>query len=158
VSFDSTSPLRKAFKDDKNNYYTPGGTYTALRVPQIDANPELLRRITAGEVKQEIARELEQRCLQTLMKFDRGEASIEESVSCLRAYELVFNGETDHTQVYRRALEDKPWKKCGCEICKRIGIHVIIFRGAERNRRRGFHNLYVFNQQLHSNLERVGCV
>ena len=158
VSFDSTSPLRKAFKDDKNNYYTPEGTYTALRVPQIDANPELLRRITAGEVKQEIARELEQRCLQTLMRFDRGEATIEESVSCLRAYECVFNGETDHTQVYRRALEDKPWKKCGCEICQRIGIHVIIFRGAERNRRRGFHNLYVFNQQLHSNLERVGCV
>lgn len=158
VSFDSTSPLRKAFKDDKNNYYTPGGTYTALRVPQIDANPELLRRITAGEVKQEIARELEQRCLQTLMRFDRGEATVEESVSCLRAYEVVFKGETDHTQVYRRALEDKPWKKCGCEICQRIGIHVIIFRGAERNRRRGFHNLYVFNQQLHSNLERAGCV
>lgn len=105
-----------------------------------------------------MARELEQRCLQTLMRFDRGEATIEESVSCLRAYELVFNGEADHTQVYRRALEDKPWKKCGCEICQRIGIHVIIFRGAERNRRRGFHNLYVFNQQLHHNLERVGCV
>ena len=157
VSFDSTSPLRKAFKDDKNNYYTPEGTYTALRVPQIDANPELLRKITAGEIKQEIARELEQRCLQTLTRFDRGDATLEESLACLREYEQVFNGETDHTQVYRRVLEDKPWKRCGCEICQRIGIHVIIFRGAERNRRRGFHNLYVFNQQLHGHLERVGC-
>jgi hypothetical protein len=157
MSFDSTSPLRKAFKDDKNNYYTSKGTYTALRVPQIDANPELLRRITAGEIKQEIARELEQRCLQTLMRFDRGVATLEESIACLREYEQVFSSDTDHTQVYRRVLEDRPWKECGCEICRRIGIHVIIFRGAERNRRRGFHNLYVFNQQLRMHLEQVGC-
>jgi hypothetical protein len=156
VTFDSTSPLRKAFKDDKNNYYAPKRAYTALRVPQIDANPELLRRITAGEVKQEIARELEQRCLQTLTRFDQGNATIEESVAALTAYEQVFNGQTDHAEVYRRVLEDRPWKKCGCEICQKIGIHVIIFRGAERNRRRGFHNIFVFNQQLHNQLERVG--
>jgi len=157
VSFDSTSPLRKAFKDDKNNYYTPKGTYTALRVPQIDANPELLRKITAGKVKQEIARDLEQRCLRILAKFDRGEASIEEAVETLCAYEEVFSGETDHAEVYRRVLADKPWKDCSCEICQRIGIHVMIFRGAERNRRRGFHNIYVFNQQLQAHLGRVGC-
>jgi hypothetical protein len=34
VSFDSTSPLRQAFKDDKDNYYTMDRTYTAIRVPQ----------------------------------------------------------------------------------------------------------------------------
>lgn len=157
VSFDSTSPLRKAFKDDKNNYYAPERTYTALRVPQIDANPELLRRITAGKVKQEIARTLEQRCLETLTRFDRGEATIEESLACLSEYEHVFNGETDHTEAYRRVLEDRPWKQCDCEICQRLGIHVIIFRGAERNRRRGFHNLYVFNQQLQGHLKRAEC-
>src|ERR1700722_19825378 len=99
VSFDSTSPLRKAFKDDKNNYYTPNGTYTALRVPQIDANPELLRKITAGSVKQDIARDLEQRCLRVLTKFDRGQASIAETVETLCDYEHVFNGQTDHADV-----------------------------------------------------------
>ena len=26
-------------------------------------------------------------------------------------------------------------------VCKQIGVEVIIFRGADRNRRRGFHNL-----------------
>ncbi len=107
--------------------------------------------------KQEIARQLEQRCLQTLNRFDRGEATIEESLGCLSDYEQVFNGDTDHTEVYRRVLEDRPWKKCGCEICERLGIHIIIFRGAERNRRRGFHNLYVFNQQLQGHLQRGGC-
>ena len=157
VSFDSTSPLRKAFKDDKNNYYTPNGTYTALRVPQIDANPELLRKITAGSVKQEVARDLEQRCLQVLTKFDRGQASIAETVETLCDYEHVFNGQTDHADVYRRVLGDKPWKNCSCEICQRIGIHVMIFRGAERNRRRGFHNIYVFNQQLRTHLDRAAC-
>jgi hypothetical protein len=157
VSFDSTSPLRKAFKDDKNNYYTPNGTYTALRVPQIDANPELLRKITAGAVRQEIARDLEQRCLQVLARFDQGQASIAEAVETLCDYEHVFNGQTDHADVYRRVLGDKPWKNCCCEICQRIGIHVMIFRGAERNRRRGFHNIYVFNQQLHAHLSRMNC-
>src|SRR5437762_9062097 len=38
----------------------------------------------------------------------------------------------------------RSWKSCDCDICKRIGIHVILFRGAERNRRRGFHNIFVF--------------
>jgi len=159
VSFDSTSPLRKAFKDDKHNYYTLHGTYSAIRVPQVDANPELLRRIVAGQVRQEQARDLEQQCLSTLVKYDRREASMEETLDVLRSYELVFNGAVDRTEVYRRVLADRPWSECPCEICQRLGIHVVIFRGAERNRRRGFHNLYVFNQQLQGHLEqRFECV
>jgi len=159
VSFDSTSALRKAFKDDKDNYYTLHGTYSAIRVPQVDANPELLRRIVAGQVSQELARELEQQCLAVLGKFDRREASLEDTVGVLRSYELVFNGSVDRSEVYRRVLEDRPWSECPCEVCRRLGIHVMIFRGAERNRRRGFHNLYVFNQQLQGHLEqRFECV
>lgn len=159
VSFDSTSPLRKAFKDDKHNYYTLHGTYSAIRVPQVDANPELLRRIVAGQVRQEEARKLEQQCLETLVKYDQHKTSLEETLAVLRSYELVFNGETDRSEVYRRALADRPWSDCPCEICRRLGIQVIIFRGAERNRRRGFHNIYVFNQQLQGHLEqRFECV
>lgn len=159
VSFDSTSPLRKAFKDDKHNYYTLHGTYSAIRVPQVDANPELLRRIVAGRIRQEQARDLEQQCLSTLVRYDRREASLEETLDVLRSYELVFNGAVDRTEVYRRVLADRPWSECPCEICRRLGIHVIIFRGAERNRRRGFHNLYVFDQQLQGHLEqRFDCV
>jgi hypothetical protein len=157
VSFDSTSPLRKAFKDDRNNYYTLHGAYSAIRVPQVDANPELLRRITAGQVNQEAARDREQRCLDALTKYDRGEATLDEALAALRAYELIFDNSNDRSGVYRRVLADRPWKTCPCEVCVRLGIHVIIFRGAERNRRRGFHNLYVFNQQLQGHLERVEC-
>jgi hemerythrin-like domain-containing protein len=37
---------------------------------------------------------------------------------------------------------------CPCVICRQLGIHVVIFRGAERNRRRGFHNLFVTYTKL----------
>jgi hypothetical protein len=148
VSFDSTSPLRKAFKDDRHNYYATNGTYTAVRVPQVDANPELLRRITAGEIKQEYARDLEQKCLRALMSYDDAQIGLEEVLQCLREYEKLHDGKIDRSTAYRRVLGDKPWKTCPCEVCHNIGIHVVIFRGAERNRRRGFHNLYVFHKKL----------
>ncbi|WP_129727930.1 tRNA-guanine transglycosylase DpdA [Ectobacillus funiculus] len=49
---------------------------------------------------------------------------------------------------YLRVLADQPWKKCNCEICRGIGVEVIIFRGNNRNRRRGFHNTHVFYEQF----------
>ncbi|MEM1577081.1 MAG: hypothetical protein QXT98_06190, partial [Archaeoglobaceae archaeon] len=55
---------------------------------------------------------------------------------------------TELISYYRKTLEDKPWKRCGCPICSKIGIEVVIFRGNNRNRRRGFHNTYVFYQVL----------
>jgi hypothetical protein len=154
VSFDSTSPLRKAFKDDKNNYYALNRSYTAIRVPQVDANPELVKRITAGQIVQDEARSLEQRCLQILNLYDSGKASLDETVDVLARYERLYDGKTDRSLIYREVLAAQPWKHCRCEICRSLGIHVIMFRGAERNRRRGFHNLYVFNDQLHHHLNQ----
>ena len=48
----------------------------------------------------------------------------------------------------REVLTEKPWKACACEVCRALGHHVILFRGAERNRRRGFHNVWVFYRRL----------
>ena len=45
-------------------------------------------------------------------------------------------------------LSKQPWKKCECEICRSIGIEVAIFRGNNRNRRRGVHNLHVYGKRL----------
>lgn len=42
-SFDSTSAFRQAFMDERNNYHTAHGAYTAIRVPQVDGNPTLKR-------------------------------------------------------------------------------------------------------------------
>ena len=52
ASFDSTSPLRQAFKDLKDNYWTLDRNYSAIRVPQVQANPSLLKKIVAGKVNQ----------------------------------------------------------------------------------------------------------
>ena len=51
-------------------------------------------------------------------------------------------------------LEARAWKDCECSVCREIGVEVIIFRGADRNLRRGFHNLSVFAQRLRRDLER----
>ena len=158
TSFDSTSPLRRAFKDDKHNYYTSSEQYTAIRVPQIDANPKLLRRIQAGQVRQETARELERQCLSALERFDTRADNLEELLLSLREYEKLFDGETDRSEIYRQTLTDSPWKRCPCAVCRQIGINVIVFRGAERNRRRGFHNLFVFYNTLHHHLNRSAAV
>ena len=149
VSFDSTSPLRQAFKDDKDNYYTPKRAYSAIRVPQVEGNPRMRNRITAGQVSQPEARRLERRCLELLDRFDRNDCDVGEVVEALSKYERVHDARSERAKVYEEILRAKPWKGCPCEICRRLGIHVMLFRGAERNRRRGFHNLFVFYRRLH---------
>jgi hypothetical protein len=154
VSFDSTSPLRRAFKDDKDNYYTMDRTYTAIRVPQVEGNPSLQKRIRSGSICQETARRLETRCLKALSLYNEGDCSVDDVVCSLREYEELYDPKHDHTEVYREILLDKPWEKCGCDICRAIGYHVVLFRGAERNRRRGFHNVWVFNKRLKRELQK----
>jgi hypothetical protein len=148
TSFDSTSAFRQAFKDDRDNYHTPDRTYTAVRVPQVDGNPKLKARILAGQISQDKAVLLEQACLQALRGYDVGETDVEHVLNCLDAYQQVFGGGKDYRQAYREILEDAPWKTCPCGICGAAGINVIIFRGSERNKRRGFHNIYAFRQRL----------
>jgi hypothetical protein len=148
VSFDSTSPLRQAFKDLKDNYWTLDRTYSAIRVPQVQANPSLLKKILAGKVNQAEARRLEKECLKALLLFDSGKASVDDTLARLVEYEGLYDDGPSRAEIYRETLRESPWKACDCDICKRIGVHVILFRGAERNRRRGFHNIYVFHQRL----------
>jgi hypothetical protein len=152
ASFDSTSPLRQAFKDLEDNYWTLDRTYSAIRVPQVQANPSLLKKILAGKVNQAEARRLEQECLELLFAFDAGKVCLEDTVRPILEYERLYHNGPSHAEKYRETLLAAPWKECECDICKRIGINVVLFRGAERNRRRGFHNLFVFNQRLHREL------
>jgi hypothetical protein len=151
TSFDSTSPFRQAFKDDKDNYYWEARTYTALRIPQVEGNAKLAARIRAGHIDQGEARSLEQHALRTVRAYDDEEASIMDALAALRAYDEL-QGRKDLTERYRETLEDRPWKRCRCGVCESAGVEVIIFRGTERNKRRGFHNLFVFNQRLQGHL------
>jgi hypothetical protein len=159
VSFDTTSPFLRAFKDAKENYYTASGTYTALRVPQVEGNRSLLYLIRSGKVDQRRARDLEQACLSKLRKFDAGTTTTDDVLSALLEYDELAGGGragvNGREAAYRRTLDARPWSDCSCEVCKKVGVEVIIFRGSERNKRRGFHNLYVLYGRLHRELSRV---
>jgi hypothetical protein len=150
TSFDSTSPFRQSFKDETDNYYVMGRSpYTALRVPQVDGNPKLRNRIRSGQVRQETALKLERDCLTALRRYEVGELKVPTVLRALRTYEQFCDDtRKDRTEAYREILEDRPWRSCQCGICERVGIDIALFRGSERNKRRGFHNLYIFNQQL----------
>ena len=152
VSFDSTSPLRQAFKDDKDNYYTLDRTYTAIRIPQVEGNPNLQRQIAAGVVSQDRARKLEKLCLEKFGLYDTGRCSLDEALDAIVEYDSFCVPNKNLREVYREVLTDRPWSRCLCDICKSLGRHVIIFRGAERNRRRGFHNVWVFYRRLQREL------
>jgi len=121
-------------------------------VPQVDGNAKLKARIRSGEISQGRAMQLERAALKTLREYDRGEVDLEVALEALVAYSSVWDSKADRSSQYRETLEAKPWQSCDCSICKTVGIEAIIFRGAERNKRRGFHNLHVFGQRLRRQL------
>lgn len=152
TSFDSTSPLRQAFKDDRDNFYTLDRTYSAIRIPQVEGNAKLLRKIVAGEVSQDITKRLEKESLAAIKNYEIGKNSLENTLDAIVAYDNFCDPKSNRRETYREVLIDRPWAKCLCDICKRLGYHVILFRGAERNRRRGFHNIWVFYRRLQREL------
>ena len=147
VSLDSASPMRQAFKDARNNYYAAGGHYTAVRVPQADKYPKLLQAIRSGAVEQAEAFRREQDCRGSLRSLAQRETTVDETIGHLQGYEALYGGKSKWSAI-RRTLEERPWENCSCPVCKEIGIEVVIFRGANRNRRRGFHNLWHTNRVL----------
>jgi len=148
VSFDSTSPLRQAFMADRGNYFTLDHAYSAIRVPQVAGNVRLAARIRAGEVDEADAREGERSCLRRLAEYDAGACSRAVVLAALAAYARIHEPGVDRGAAYGEVLEARPWRACACEVCQRLGHHVVLFRGAERNRRRGFHNVWVFYRRL----------
>lgn len=155
TSFDSTSPFRQAFKDATDNYYAVDRTYTAVRVPQVDANPKLKGQIRAGQIDQTKALKLEHDCLTRLRRYDAGELKLATVLRSLEAYDELCQVKRDNRPAYEEILVARPWRDCRCGICGEVGIDVAMFRGSERNKRRGFHNLYVFNQRLQRELAGV---
>ncbi len=151
TSFDSTSPFRQAFMDDRNNYHTESVAYTAIRVPQVDGNPVLKRRILAGEISQAKAKSAERECMKRLRAYDVDLENVDRVIEILGEYENLVEPEKKKSKIsaYRVTLEAKPWKSCKCTICTAHGIEIAIFRGSERNKSRGFHNLSVFATKMH---------
>jgi queuine/archaeosine tRNA-ribosyltransferase len=146
VAFDSASYLRRAWlgaPTSQNNYITNDWNgYTAIRIPQ--NIPKKVCSTIDPKKYQSDARA----CLRNLKKYDNGDVSLDRLMKQLEHFNNLVGEPTDLTHYYKRVLEEKPWKKCDCPICKKIGIDVAIFRGNNRNRRRGFHNVHVFYNTL----------
>ena len=165
TSFDTASPMIRSFKDAVKNYYLPTPTgelsyYTAIRIPQALENSKLLALVKQGALSQEELVRLERDALAALRAYDRDEASLDETLSAVLAYatpatlgaplERLPGSNTVKSleERYRRSLGDKPWRKCGCQICSAIGIEVMIFRASNRNKRRGMHNMQVYDRLI----------
>jgi len=148
TSFDSTSAFRQSFMDERDNYHTAESTYAAIRVPQVDGNLLLKRAILAGKVSQRDALLAERECLARLRGYDSGKTSLGAVVDALTNYELVSGSKNSYADQYLRTLSDAPWKRCPCFLCKKHGIEIAVFRGTERNKRRGFHNLSVLAERM----------
>ncbi|NIE60651.1 MULTISPECIES: tRNA-guanine transglycosylase DpdA [unclassified Burkholderia] len=170
TSFDSTSPLIRAFKDAKANYYmaSPSGGldyYAAIRIPQAMENPRLMQGIKRGIFDAEDLQRREEKALVALRKFDGGHGKRKDALEAVMDYQRFLTlGDGRPIEYHEkelkkmrslveRTLEDAPWKRCRCPICSQAGVEVIIFRSSNRNKRRGFHNLGVYHKHVQRILE-----
>lgn len=150
TSFDSASFLRKAWLKSAQNYLSPNGKwYSAIRVPQSN-NPRLIKNADLNGYSFEDLKRMEIDALNTLIQYDNGKVSLDQALKTVLEYDnLLLRGTSDLKDLsdrYFQTLFDKPWKSCKCDICKELGIQIIIFRGCNRNKRRGFHNIWTFRQ------------
>lgn len=157
TSADSASPIRRAFLGtSEDNYWTSDGTkYAAIRVPEAKKGSRSKRGINSTDeviekngLSLSYMEAMEQRVLQLLRAYDRGKANLETTLTTVLEYDRLHGDQRDHEAAYRRTLIDRPWQSCNCVICQQSGVEVIIFRGNNRNRRRGFHNVKVFYEQF----------
>lgn len=146
TSFDSASRLRRAWMDGKNNYFLGDTAYTAIRVPDY--------RTTAKKHALDLTqtRTLEQSTLAALRALGTDSEDASSAAELALAYAALNGDVPARTRAdYERTIRDRPWQRCPCEICRSIGVEVIIFRGNNRNRRRGFHNTW----QLYNDLQAM---
>jgi queuine/archaeosine tRNA-ribosyltransferase len=164
-SFDTTSPLLRAFKDGRRNFYSRDKEgqiqyFTAIRIPQAIDNDKLLRRAKRGRLDQDNLLALEAAALKSVRGFANRRVRIEKAVDDVLAYgryalwdDAISTGANDKRleqlkMFYLETLAARPWEACKCRVCREIGVEAVIFRSSNRNKRRGIHNLHVFYQFL----------
>ncbi|OPY59231.1 MAG: Queuine tRNA-ribosyltransferase [Pelotomaculum sp. PtaU1.Bin035] len=142
-SFDSASYFRKAWLRSDQNYLASNGEwYAALRVPMTSDGRTRKRLEQSGlDIKQLEVQESQ--VMRMLCQFDRDEIGIQEVLDAVIEYDKLLTRSSDVGSLrlkYQKTLTDRPWKNCDCPFCQKAGIHMLIFRGSNRNKRRGAHN------------------
>lgn len=159
ISCDSASTIFQAFKSDNDNYHTREKNYTAVRIPPVadPMSPKVRKLLNAEsaangdqaaiELRAYLAK-LEQEALSKVRAYADRKVSLEDAMTALVAYDEMFGENRRAFRAFEETLKDRPWEQCDCPICREIGIEVVILRGNNRNRRRGFHNTWVFYEQF----------
>jgi Queuine tRNA-ribosyltransferase/Family of unknown function (DUF6884) len=155
TSVDSASALRRAWLGGKDNYWSlTGDHYRAIRIPEAGKSFRAKRMVSEGRADADFVNKIEKKCISAVRQYDQGKLKINQVLDVIDEYDHLITSDRDGMrEQYRRTLEDKPWKQCQCDICRKDGVEVVIFRGNNRNRRRGFHNIYVFYKLLRQVLE-----
>lgn len=152
ASIDSTSPLRRAWMDGRQNYWIGSESFAALRIPP-STSSRIRGRVESGELDWDVVRKLEGAAMEATAAYSASRhGTPKAALAALLDYQRAHSPADDREHDYRRTLDAKPWARCGCQICKRLGHHVILLRGAERNRSRGFHNVGQFYAGLQAEL------
>lgn len=142
-SFDSASYFRKAWLRSDQNYLAKNGKwYAALRVP-MTSDGRTRKRLEQSGLDLANLEAQESYVMKLLCQFDKDEVGIQEVLDAVIEYDECLTRSSDVRSLratYEKTLLDRPWRECDCPFCKQAGIHVLIFRGANRNKRRGAHN------------------
>ncbi|MEA5547656.1 tRNA-guanine transglycosylase DpdA, partial [Limnoraphis robusta CCNP1324] len=125
TSFDSASPLRRAWLGVEANYHTLSGKmYAAIRIPPVTAHGSRAKRLVErGTATLATLRRLENNALQALRGYDRGEVSLDLALDKILEYDELLDSPKDgvstgpvkdrrrekHPHLYREVLEDRPW-------------------------------------------------
>ena len=94
---------------------------------------------------------MEKRCLNAIKDCNIKQNTKKSVIESINEYGplLERKSEDNHfAEKHELLLKDRPWEKCNCPFCKSAGMHVVVFRGAARNKRRGLHNTWVFYHKV----------
>ncbi|MDE0184990.1 MAG: tRNA-guanine transglycosylase DpdA [Candidatus Poribacteria bacterium] len=151
TSFDSASYLRKAWLRSSMNYFGPDEKwYSAIRVPY-SWNSNIRASAKEHGISLDKLQRLERDAMTALKGFAKSNEDLVSALDAVLEYDtLLFRAseKTDLKERYKQTLQSRIWERCSCEICTDAGIDVLIFRGANRNKRRGFHNVKIFHNLI----------
>jgi hypothetical protein len=138
--------------------------YSAIRIPQAHENNILKQQIQSGRIHQETLVGMEARALTALRDYSEGRTDLDSALDAIIDYSRPLHW-SRHLDVqtldrrmdtlrkqYQHTLEARPWERCRCSVCAKSGVEVIVFRGSNRNKRRGIHNVGVFREHLQEQL------
>src|SRR5258708_17966165 len=151
-SFDSATYFRKAWlRSDQNYLGADGQWYGAVRVPPT-SDPRTLIRLKKSGVRESNIKKRERIVMKSLRDYAKRRLSLAKCLKAVLSYDRLLNrgkySDSSMTTHYAKTLAARPWEKCSCTVCQSLGIHVLVFRGYNRNKRRGAHNTLQLYEHL----------